>query len=774
MANQEHLIQFGTLFFCLKQKQFFQGNEDVRVEPKVCELLHYLYLHQGRYVSLSELHEELWRGRIVSDTAVRRTVSKLRTLLGEDGSQQGYIRSLSKRGYKLVIPEAADLENQATSANLTAAEPVVAELAETGSMDVISMAPIEPQAVQPHAAPSESEPAVPAVFAAGASAEGQPHTGYAEISATARHVVGAGSSAASSTITQGFTPQKLGGIRRLSLSIWAVVLLVSVMGWFGAKQILHWFGHVSVAQPMDTVVSDIPTSLLTLDAQLAQTLALSSDRQQLVYAGTLTGQDGHELYLKNLKSGLVRQLTDFKLTKFHLSAQFVQHDQALLFISTDGEQYELNLLDLTAKQPSIQTLLRQSSMLSSLFVDQQRDIVLLRMSTTRYDGAIYRFDLSSKQLKPLTFPTDATTYDREPRLSPNGELLAFTRNNVNVASQLMIQRLSGGDVVQQILLPEGRILDIQWRNDQQILCLYLNKLIQVDLVSGVITPLNTAEDNVYFQQLVPWSHTEFIVVNDLIPKPQFYIWQDGVNRPLLNLPADAYLVRQSTVANTYYVVKKSGSGSRISVYDTQSAEEQQLLQLKEPVQDMQLSADGRYLHLQLETRLALYDIETKKFSYLTSSQQVVVLGEFSHDNQSLIFADKFSGEWRLMRYNLASGQQDVWQHGFIQARRLQTGYLLENPEGQFTAVESSDPLNQQLFAQKNDPLMRYSVAYPFLYKIEYREARFHLVRFNMETGFAETLLPYQVGHFALAGNGEQVITMNSYGKTKLMSIRLKD
>ncbi|MGP9802693.1 winged helix-turn-helix domain-containing protein [Rheinheimera sp. NSM] len=81
----------------------FSGDTELEAEPKVLELLAYLYWHRDRYISLQELHGHVWAGRVVSDTAVRGTIKKLRNLLNDaDIAEPRYIKSLSKRGYKLI------------------------------------------------------------------------------------------------------------------------------------------------------------------------------------------------------------------------------------------------------------------------------------------------------------------------------------------------------------------------------------------------------------------------------------------------------------------------------------------------------------------------------------------------------------------------------------------------------------------------------------------------------------------------------------------------
>ncbi len=77
------LVNIGDFDVDVKEKRIYNSEGELPVEPKVIDVLCYLIQHSSRYVSLQELHREVWAGRVVTDTAVRRTISKLRTLLGK-------------------------------------------------------------------------------------------------------------------------------------------------------------------------------------------------------------------------------------------------------------------------------------------------------------------------------------------------------------------------------------------------------------------------------------------------------------------------------------------------------------------------------------------------------------------------------------------------------------------------------------------------------------------------------------------------------------------
>ncbi|MCF6434891.1 winged helix-turn-helix domain-containing protein [Pseudoalteromonas sp. MMG022] len=74
----------------------------IDIEPKVFAVLEYLYVNKDRFVSINELHDQVWDGVMVSDAAVRRCISKLRSAFDDDPKQPKYIQLISKRGYKLI------------------------------------------------------------------------------------------------------------------------------------------------------------------------------------------------------------------------------------------------------------------------------------------------------------------------------------------------------------------------------------------------------------------------------------------------------------------------------------------------------------------------------------------------------------------------------------------------------------------------------------------------------------------------------------------------
>lgn len=93
----------GEYTFDSMQQSLIKEGNLYTLEPKCMQVLSYLIEQQPRIVSLEELHNNVWENQIVTDTAVRRVISKLRVALNDnDTKNPTYIKSVMKRGYQLI------------------------------------------------------------------------------------------------------------------------------------------------------------------------------------------------------------------------------------------------------------------------------------------------------------------------------------------------------------------------------------------------------------------------------------------------------------------------------------------------------------------------------------------------------------------------------------------------------------------------------------------------------------------------------------------------
>src|ERR1700704_2848579 len=81
-----------------------RGAEQVRVEPRVMDVLVHLVECADQPVSKEQLVERVWDSRYVTDDVLTVSIYALRKTLGDDARRPRYIETVSRRGYRLIAP----------------------------------------------------------------------------------------------------------------------------------------------------------------------------------------------------------------------------------------------------------------------------------------------------------------------------------------------------------------------------------------------------------------------------------------------------------------------------------------------------------------------------------------------------------------------------------------------------------------------------------------------------------------------------------------------
>ena len=97
------------MIYCFKEYQLdtktyslMADGKAVSVEPLAFDLLAYLLRNRNRVVPRTELFEILWKGKIVTDSALAARIKYARKAVDDDGSRQAVIRTIHGRGFQFV------------------------------------------------------------------------------------------------------------------------------------------------------------------------------------------------------------------------------------------------------------------------------------------------------------------------------------------------------------------------------------------------------------------------------------------------------------------------------------------------------------------------------------------------------------------------------------------------------------------------------------------------------------------------------------------------
>ena len=77
-------------------------DEPVRIEPQIFDVLVHLVANAGRLILKTELLDEVWGDRFVSESALTSRIKSIRQLLGDDARSPTYVQTVHGRGYRFI------------------------------------------------------------------------------------------------------------------------------------------------------------------------------------------------------------------------------------------------------------------------------------------------------------------------------------------------------------------------------------------------------------------------------------------------------------------------------------------------------------------------------------------------------------------------------------------------------------------------------------------------------------------------------------------------
>ncbi len=85
-----------------ERRELTRGADPVAIGPQVFDLLLYLVRNREHVVSKDDLLEEVWGGRIVSESTLTSHINAARKAISDSGQQQRLIRTVARKGFRFV------------------------------------------------------------------------------------------------------------------------------------------------------------------------------------------------------------------------------------------------------------------------------------------------------------------------------------------------------------------------------------------------------------------------------------------------------------------------------------------------------------------------------------------------------------------------------------------------------------------------------------------------------------------------------------------------
>lgn len=94
--------QFGEFKLDTRRRILFKKDEQIQLSGRVFELLSVFVQNEGQVLEHEELLDKVWGGTFVEQSNLKKSVSALRQILGENPNESLFIKTIPRRGYCFV------------------------------------------------------------------------------------------------------------------------------------------------------------------------------------------------------------------------------------------------------------------------------------------------------------------------------------------------------------------------------------------------------------------------------------------------------------------------------------------------------------------------------------------------------------------------------------------------------------------------------------------------------------------------------------------------
>ncbi len=599
------MILLGCYKLDVEEMLLSRDGKKVVLEPKVLEVLLYFIKNKERYITMEELHENLWQGRIVSDAAVRRIISKLRILFNDDHKVPKYIKSLSKRGYKLIC--VVDYE----------------QLTETAFP------------------PNNRTPSNHNLLI-------------------------------DTTSSQNMILSSKSKLQHKHIAAFILVLIVLVANFIYPK-----FTRGNTPEANTLIISKAIKSLPGEKITISQSI----DKQFLAFSGKVNEELGYQIFIKknNSHDFSTVQTTTF----FPLSLAFSAKNKNLFYSDHREGSSSLNIIPLTNHVYKKEVLLQDYFSIGNIFTSP--NIELIYFSGQKYKDEprlIYSYNINTKKTKQITHSTQNHYSDIRGSISPNGNLLAIVRYSVYKKSyEIRVIDLMSESIVYH-RNPKNVIYDLKWLDDQYLSLLDEKQLIKINITNSKELTLINKSHKLRDLHVVNSQH--ILAIQDFSQKKTFFEqnlpFKNWNNKSIYNDEAGIYSIIHPIDNNSKLVMSYKDNTFSLGKLNIQTSKITSYLKTKYKLEYLDYSMFEKIELIKINNRFALFNIETKSLTYITSADNFIGDASFSSDGKSILFSIKNYDQWEIKSYTITDQSITNILKGFRYIRPYKKDYILADTQ----------------------------------------------------------------------------------------------
>lgn len=630
--------------------------EQVRIEPKMMDVLVCLIERAGKTVTKEQFMERVWRGTVVTDDVLARCISELRKVLGDDAQAPTYIETIRKTGYRLIAPvrPVADASGPA---------PGEASAEASGEASGEASSALRPKS---ESAPARKAPVV-------------------EVFVPSRHAL------ARRVAVPGIVQRLVRQGRRLRRQPWRGVpaALVAVLVLIGAGGLIWAAWPAPPPEPPKTVpFTSFPGE--------EYDPALSPDGERLAFVWDGDGAAGHDIYLKESGTETPLRLTTHPAQE--RSPTWSPDGKRIAFVRVDGGVHTLHIVPVLGGSPREVARLGARQVEGLVWSPDGTTLAFALQQAPYGPFHIQLLSLETLQQRALTTPPAHYRGDLAPRFSPDGRRVAFLRSVVDRVQDIYVVSVEG-ETPRPITRDQADVSGFDWTARGDGLVFSSNRdgnfsLWRVAAAPGATPrwmPLSGIGSDLHQPSIAPTGQMALMQRSR-----NTNIWQ--LQRTPINGRFDARRVIASTQWDSNPDI--APDGRRVAFTSKRSGSFEVWTSAPDGSEPLQLTTfGGPFLSTPRwgpdGTRLAFVaraDHQADVFTIdrgggpvrqLTNHPAEDVAPSWSHDGQWVYFGSNRSGTWQIWKMPADSGA----------ARRVTT-------EGGFAAFESID--GRYLYYVKKD------------------------------------------------------------------------
>ncbi len=683
MSNTNTVYKFGPFQLETESDILYREGRELSVEPKLIEVLCYLIVQRDRYVPLAELHDELWAGRIVTDTAVRRTISKLRSILEDDTYNPQFIKSLPKRGYKMVasveiLSELTGIQHDTVAQSTTESLPTPKTSGNDGNDDNSANKENLGQSknLQGETSPTSQSTEISTTDESDKPVDSAIHTPTHSVDEQVLETRGAGVS-----LTGNATPQiNRPGFKITALQIWCIAILaiiVTALATIDIDQVIEQQSseNASLVKSIE-VIETFPSNKSDFD--------ISDDGTKLAFTARMSENMGYQLFIKDLVSGSIEQLTDREENLEEI--QFLPGSQEIVYTSIEEDGFTLKRRAVNKdKKEVVTTLYKSSNFINNLtWQDTESTFSFREFDLEKGYHKLRQFAPTSNEIEQLTITDNSGNFLEIFRYSPSGNKLAFSnqylRDNSN--EQFFIKDLQTSTeypVNFSLNLGPQFLRKFEWLDNRYLVVLTSKALYKLD------------SQTLKYEEILKNPYNQYWNLEVASPNEILLIRNEPINRYVIELNTDTlkvtnkfnigHLRRPMYGPNgTIYATKFNEDDYTIVNYNPKTGQERILFNSKIfPVVIGNLDIHFKELLILTSESVFTYNTENKSRKEIAKTAPPLITIGQSNFNNKLFYSELIEGIRNVGYYDLETYEKVFLKEGVITAGESNEGgyYFIE-------------------------------------------------------------------------------------------------